>query len=278
MARHEVRVKRSTGTATTAPPVSPRSGVQSVDRALAILDVLGEDAEGYRLADLAARTGLSVSTAHRLLTALESRRYVQFERGQGTWHVGRQVFTVGETFVRRRNFVAAAMPILRSLRDGTRETANLGVSDEGRLIIVAQVESREVVRAISTLGGSAPMTNDALGKALLSTWSESEVAALVARHGMMRVTETTITRLSTLKAELAAIRRDGFALDRGESIAELRCAAAPIFDATGDAVAAISVSGLASRIADDTLTSLGRIVRDAAHKVTDLIGGNRSRA
>src|SRR4029453_19472275 len=89
------------------------SGVQSVDRALSILETLAEDDEGYRLSDLAVRTGLSTSTAHRLLATLEKRRFVQFDRTESKWHIGAHSFSVGATFARRRNFAAQAMPYLR---------------------------------------------------------------------------------------------------------------------------------------------------------------------
>src|SRR6478609_12008775 len=100
-------------------------GVQSVDRALSIIEALAEDDEGYRLTDLAVRTGLSPSTVHRLLATLEGRRFVQFDRDESKWHIGAQSFVVGSTFMRRRNFSARALPYLRKLRDQTRETANL---------------------------------------------------------------------------------------------------------------------------------------------------------
>src|SRR5258708_4116308 len=110
----------------------PRDGgVQSVDRALVIIETLAEDDEGYRLTDLAVRTGLSPSTVHRLLTTLEKRRFVQFDRDESLWHIGAQSFAVGSTFVRRPSLVPQALPYLRKLRDQTRETANLAVFDAG---------------------------------------------------------------------------------------------------------------------------------------------------
>src|SRR6266478_9995556 len=106
-------------------------GVQSVDRALLIIETLAEDDEGYRLTDLAVRTGLSPSTVHRLLATLEKRRFVQFDRGESMWHIGAQSFAVGSTFVRRRNFVTQALPYLRQLRDQTRVFVNLaGVHED----------------------------------------------------------------------------------------------------------------------------------------------------
>src|ERR1700681_599346 len=89
-------------------------GVQSVDRALLIIETLAEDDEGYRLTDLAVRTGLSSSTVHRLLATLEKRRFVQFDRDESMWHIGAQSFAVGSTFLRRRNFLTQAYPYLRN--------------------------------------------------------------------------------------------------------------------------------------------------------------------
>src|ERR1700680_3420125 len=94
----------------------PRDGgVQSVDRALSIIETLAEDDEGYRLSDLAVRTGLSTSTVHRLLTTLEKRRFVQFDRDESMWHIGAQSFAVGSTFLRRRNFGKKAFAYLSQL-------------------------------------------------------------------------------------------------------------------------------------------------------------------
>src|ERR1700716_660423 len=132
MKRYVIRRKPVEPKSTANSDPDPKDGgVQSVDRALLIIELLAEDDEGYRLTDLAERTGLSPSTVHRLLTTMEERRFVQFDASDGMWHVGRQSFSVGAAFIRRRNFVAQALPFLRRLRDETRETVNLGVADEG---------------------------------------------------------------------------------------------------------------------------------------------------
>ncbi|AWN35078.1 IclR family transcriptional regulator [Methylobacterium radiodurans] len=249
------------------------SSVQSVDRALSVLEVLGEDEEGYRLTDLATRTGLSPSTIHRLLTALEQRRFVQFDQSDGMWHVGRRTFAVGSAFVRRRNFVAPALPILRRLRDQTRETANLAIIDEGEVVFLTQVESREIMRAITRSGGSVPMVTSGVGKVIMATYSDEDVAAIVQRYGMRRMTPKSLTRASELREVLRRIRRDGYGIDDEEYMMGLRCVSAPIYDAQGEALAAISISGLTSRMTDDRLERLGRLVRDAAHELTEALGG-----
>src|ERR1700744_1154241 len=118
MKRNESRRNRLESRSAADHETDPRDGgVQSVDRALSIIETLAEDDEGYRLTDLAVRTGLSPSTVQRMLPTLEKRLFMQFDRGQSTWHIGAQSFAVGSTFVRRRNFATQALPYLRKLRD-----------------------------------------------------------------------------------------------------------------------------------------------------------------
>jgi len=240
---------------------------------MALLDALGEDEEGYRLRDLSIRTGLSPSTVHRLLTTLERRRFVEFDQTDGAWHVGRQAFAIGSAFVRRRNFVAPALPFLRRLRDLTHETANLGVADDGEVVVLTQVESHEIMRAITKVGGRASMVASGLGKAILATYSEQDVAAIIRRHGMRRLTPKSVVRAGDLGKVLDQARRDGYALDDEEYLAGLRCVAAVVYNDQAEALAAISVSGLASRVPRERLPQLGRLVHDVANELTLALGG-----
>ena len=252
----------------------PRDGgVQSVDRALLIIETLAEDDEGYRLTDLAVRTGLSPSTAHRLLTTLEKRRFVQFDRENSVWHIGAKSFAVGSTFVRRRNFVTEALPYLRKLRDQTRETANLAVVDDGAMIVLARVESREIMRCVTKIGGRVPMLASGLGKALLSTYSEEDVFAIIQRDGMPRLTSKSIVRAGELCKSLHEIRQQGYSVDDEEAIVGLRCVSAVVYDDRSEPLAAISVSGKTSRVPNDRFPVLGNLVRKVAAELTSALGG-----
>src|SRR6202158_1498200 len=184
MKRNVIR-RRAIEPKSSADNPDPRDGgVQCVDRALLIIQTLAEDDEGYRLSDLSVRTGLSTSTVHRLLTTLEKRRFVQFDRDESMWHIGAQSFAVGSTFLRRRNFLTQALPYLRKLRDQTRETANLAVVDDGEMIVLTRVESREITRSVTNVGGQGPMVASGLGKALLSTYSEEDIFEIIRGEGM----------------------------------------------------------------------------------------------
>ena len=248
-------------------------GVQSVDRALSIIETLAEDDEGYRLSDLAIRTGLSTSTVHRLLATLESRRFVQFDRAESKWHVGARCFTVGATFARRRNFTAQAVPYLRKLRDLTRETANLAVVDDEFIVVLTRMESREIMRSLTKVGGRVAMVASGVGKAVLATYSDEDVGAIIRHHGMPRLTEKTITRPSDLFRELERVRRQGYAVDDEEACMGLRCIAAVVYNDCSEPLAAISVSGMTSRLTDDRLTALGQTVREVAAELTVALGG-----
>jgi len=252
----------------------PRDGgVQSVDRALVIIETLAEDDEGYRLTDLAVRTGLSPSTVHRLLTTLEKRRFVQFDRDESTWHIGAQSFAVGSTFVRRRNFVTQALPYLRKLRDQTRETANLAVVDDGAMVVLTRVESREIMRSVTKVGGRVPMVASGLGKALLSTYSEEDVFAIIQREGMPRLTSKSIVRAGELCKSLHDIRQQGYSVDDEEALIGLRCVSAVVYDDCSEPLAAISVSGKASRVSHDRLPVLGKLVQEVAAELTKALSG-----
>jgi IclR family transcriptional regulator, acetate operon repressor len=248
-------------------------GVQSVGRALSIIETLAEDDEGYRLSDLAIRTGLSTSTVHRLLATLEARRFVQFDRAESKWHVGARSFTVGATFARRRNFSAQAVPYLRKLRDLTRETANLAVVDDEFIIVLTRMESREIMRSLTKVGGRVAMVTSGVGKAVLATYSDEDVTAIIRHHGMPRLTEKSIVRPGDLFRELQKIRKQGYAIDDEEAQIGLRCVAAVVYDNCAEPLAAISVSGMTSRVTDERLPEIGRIVREVAAELTAALGG-----
>ncbi|BBC01150.1 transcriptional regulator IclR family [Bradyrhizobium elkanii USDA 61] len=277
MKREPIRRKPSDPDLRAQPDLDARDGgVQSVDRAMQILETLAEDDEGYRLTDLAIRTGLSPSTVHRLLTTLENRRFVQFDREESKWHIGAQSFVVGSTFVRRRNFAAQALPYLRKLRDQTRETANLAVVDDESIIVVSRIESREIMRSLTKVGGRVAMIASGVGKAVLATYSDADVNAIIRRQGMPRLTEKSIVRPGELFKELEIVRRQGYAVDDEEARLGLRCVAAVVFNDCNEPYAAISVSGMADRLTNERLPEIGTIVHRIAAELTAELRGNRT--
>ena len=248
-----------------------RNSVQALSRALTLLEILADDDDGYRLVDLAERSGLPAPTIHRLLTTLQQRRFVTFENDKNLWRIGAQCFSVGSAFLPRRDMVSLATPVLRWLRDEAGETVNVGGLDQNE-VLLHQIESRQMMRAISRPGQRSPIANTAMGKSILAWLPPARVTQIV-QHGLQRLTPQSIMRGSALHEALAEIRRAGFALDNEEVAIGLRCVASPVFDEFSEPIAAISVVGPTLRVTLGRLDSLSKMVMVAASEVTAAIGG-----
>lgn len=248
--------------------------VQSLARGLALLDSLAESPGGISLTDLCQQVGLSVSTAHRLLTTLEGHRYVRCDPGTRQWSIGVQAFIVGSAFVKVRNLVEIARPHMRALMENSGETANLAVLDGAEVVFLAQVECRQMMRALAFPGIHVPLHCSAVGKALLAVLPDPVLANVLRRHGLPRFTPKTITTLAQLRRELGQVQRRGYAVDDQEHSIGLRCVAAVIYDENREAASAISLSGPAIRIPDERVPLLGDLVRKTADAITAAYGGN----
>jgi IclR family acetate operon transcriptional repressor len=256
-----------------AKAVRDPSQVQSLTRALALLDALAASADGLSLGDLAQTVGLAPSTAHRLLTTLQTQRFVRFLPGEGVWQVGVQAFTVGQAFRRARDLLSLARPALRRLMEESGETANLYIEEGGEAVCMGQVESRQMMRAIARPGGRVKMHCSGVGKAMLARLPEAEVARILQAHGLPRMTERTLDTPRRLREDLGATRRRGFAVDDEEHAVGMRCVAAAILDEDGRPLAALSLSGPAARLGDAALMAAGGLVAAAAAALTRDLGG-----
>jgi IclR family acetate operon transcriptional repressor len=258
--------------------VDQRVVVQSLARALAILQTLSESHGGLTLTRLSETVALPPSTAHRLLTTLQRQRFVRFEAASMLWQIGVQAFVVGNAFARMRDVVAIARPYMRRLMEESGETVNLYLLSEDEAVCMAQVESRQTMRAISRPGGQVRLHMSGAGKALLASLPDDEVDRIAASKGLPRATERTLVTLAALKAELGKIRALGFAVDDEEYAVGLRCVAASILDERGIPLAALSLSGPSVRVSDERLGRLGAQVIEASRAASLDLGGRGSAA
>ncbi len=248
---------------------------QSLTRALTLLERLAEAPKGLQLTDLSYQLGMPAATVHRLLSTFEELNFVEQDTEQGLWYIGLKAFTVGNAFLNRRDLVAIARPHMDALVEQCGETVNLGVIDDGEVVFISQVESREVMRMIVKLGSRSPIHASGVGKAMLANMSEQRIAKILERRGLARFTDKTIDNPKLLQQELERIRQQGYALDDEEHAVGLRCVAAAIFDENGQALAAISLSGPKARMVDARLGELGYAIRQTADEITQALGGHR---
>jgi IclR family transcriptional regulator, acetate operon repressor len=239
--------------------VGSPSGTQAVDRAARLLTEVVHSPGSVTFTDLAAATGLARSTTSRLLVALERNGLVRRDAA------GR--FRPGEVFVRfawqggaEAGLIEVARPYLDQLGEATGETVNLGVERDGMVEQIAQVDSVYVIGATNWLGRPVPLHCAALGKVLLAFG-----AAQLPPGRLERRTPATITGRAALARDLAAVRRHGYAVTDGELEPGLVAVAAPVYRDGGAVVAALSVSGPATRLAPARVSRVAaRCMADAA--------------
>lgn len=249
------------------------STAKSLTKALDILAALGKVPEGMSLADVALLVKQPKTTAHRLLTTLENRHFVRYEPSERIWKIGIEAFVVGSAFLRNRDLVDIARPVMARLVADTGESASLYIEDEGEIVCLSQVETKQAMRVIARPGGRARIHSSGSGKAILAWRDAAHVDDVIKRHGLPGATEKTITTPQALRRDLADVRARGFAFDDEENALGIRCVAAALFDHTGEVAGAVSISGPSSRLTPDRFDALGKRVSEAAAAVTAAIGG-----
>ena len=246
-------------TDTNAAP--ERYRIQAVERVGAILDVFSPEEPELGVTEIAERTGLHKSTAHRFLVNLEAVGLL--ERDAKT---------------QRYSLWDEALPYLEGLVQESGETGHLAVLERGEAIYIEKVETRRALRIPSAMGRGYPAHATSLGKVLLADLGEDEVRAITDAHGMASYTRTTTTDVDTLLAELTDIRDKGFAVDDEEYDEGLRCVGAPIRDHTGRVVAALGIGGPVTRVTPERVDELARLVIDAADGLSRRLGASQSDA
>lgn len=247
--------------------------IQSVARALQVLEFLAGAAEPQSLAEISAGTGLNASTCHHLLATLGARGYVvQNPRSRG-YALGNKIFELSEARARQFNVVEAAMPTLRALNRSTGEAVHLAVLQGRELVTVAKLDSLHAVKVDSGFVGKSNAAHaTALGKAILAWLPESELKAIIDAQGMTRFTGNTIGDLETLRAQLALVRRHGFAEDREEFQPGVICIGAAIRNYTGAVIASLSCSIPTMRASEETTAAVRERVRAAAFELSQALG------
>jgi IclR family transcriptional regulator, acetate operon repressor len=249
------------------------SGVRSVERALRLLEQLSASG-GANLSELARDTRLSLSTCHRLLTTLQERGFVQYERKCSQWMIGHQTLAVGAAFAKARDLVSLARHIMgRAARD-SREIVNLGAMSGREIMFLHRIDPHAPRTAGGFPAGSIPAHCSSIGKAILAGLHEHDVRDLIGIRPLASCTEKSITRPRQLLVDLRHCGKRGFAIDNEENTIGLRCVAAPIFDEFRRPIAAVSIAAAAKRLNSEQIAVFGDIVAAAARDITRACGGS----
>ena len=215
----------------------------------------GDDVLG--VSELARRTGLAKTSVHRLTGHLVETGLL--ERADGALRLGLRLFEIGQLASPRRGLVEAARPYLADLREATRNTVHLAILEGTEVVYLDVLRGPDAPTLPSRIGGRFPAHATGVGKAILA-FSPDSVVDQVIEAGLPRVSARTITAPGLLRRQLTRIHDEGIAFEREESGVGVVCAASPLLDARGEAVAAVSISGWANRMRTERVAPAVRTV------------------
>lgn len=247
--------------------------VQSVDRALDILEAFNYSKEELGVTELSHKLDLHKNNVFRLLATLEVRGYIEQDKKTGNYRLGLKTFEVANVFLYHLGLRRQARPILEELVNRSNETAYLGVTDGPEVVYVLMHETSQTVRVVPRLGHRLPAYCTASGKVQLAYESADRLARLFREHPLRKHTEHTIDSLDALVDHLREVARLGFAVDNEELEYGVRCVAAPVRDYSHRVVAGVGLSGPISRFSLERIASeLVPLVKEAGMRISQRLG------
>ena len=238
------RGREKRGVMPARPPMGrDNGGIQALDRAFLILDVIADAGGEAKLTEIAGIAGLNVSTCHHLISTLHNWGYVARGANSRSYVLGSRILHLSAACLRQVDLPRRAQSFVDRLNDQTREAVQLAIMQDTNLVNVLHREARHAVRVDAGLGGNSNAAHaTATGKAILAWLPPTELDRIVADKGLTAFTPNTIVDIEKLKEDLRLTRRNGFAIDREEFQLGVICLGAAIRDHAGAVVGSISVS------------------------------------
>ncbi|MGW7198316.1 IclR family transcriptional regulator [Streptomyces chryseus] len=246
------------------------SSVQSVDRAVSVLEILARLGEAG-VTEIADELDVHKSTAFRLLGVLENRGLVGQSKERGKYYLGAGVLRLAGAAAGRLDISQESAPVVRELADEAGETVNIAVLDDDAAVNVMQARGAASVTAQNWLGRRTPLHATSSGKVLLAGLPAAARETFLARR-LPRFTEHTVTSAAELRAQLAEIASEGYAVVAEEMEVGLSAVAAPVRSHDGQVIGAVSVSGPVYRMDEVRLEELAKLAVDAAGELSYRMG------
>ncbi len=244
----------------------------AVARAVAALHALARSSEGLTLSALARELGEPKSTLHGVLVTLVESGLLVRDEASKRYRLGPHVLALAGAYARQSDLLRAFTDVARPLARELGETIQLAILQGRDVLYIGKQEGTQWVRLASEVGTRLPAHATSLGKCLLAWLPSDELERLLAAGPLPALTPRTITDPDRLRAELAQVRERGYAIDRGETLPDVWCFGAPVRDAQGTVVAALSISVPVTRIAPERIDGLIAAARQAATELSLRLG------
>lgn len=245
--------------------------IQSVERALMILDLFDEHTTELKITEISERMELHKSTVHSLLKTLQEYAYIDQNQENGKYRLGLKLAERGNLVISNIDIRKAAHQYLVDLAAKTGQTVHLGILDGREGVYIDKVDGEQSIIRYSRIGRRLPLHSTAIGKVLLAYQEPHEMTRLLQGYPYQQQTANTITNEAVLRKEIEKIRQQGYAIDHQENEQGVQCAAVPIFKGKGKVLAAISISTLISRVSDEELAIFIEILKASCQELSELM-------
>ena len=249
-----------------------RGGIQSLERAFAILEEVARNREGMNLSDLSKAVGLHNSTTFHLVKTMAQLGYISHVRDSKRYRIGAKLFTLAAGALEENSFLALATPVLETLTGDTGEAAHFAIRSGSDVVVIARTTGSGLLQMVDRTGAQRPAHATALGKVLIAALNDAQIRQFLGKQPLRRFTAKTIVEREALLREVDEVRRKGIAYDDGEFDAEVRCVAVPVRDFAGRVAGAIGISGAVWRLSLQALQSKSQQVREAARLLSMQLG------
>jgi len=246
--------------------------VQSVGKALMIIDVLANSREEMSLTDISKELGWPKSTIYGLISTLRDFEYVDQSSLTGCYKLGIRLFQLGNYVAKKWDVREIARPYMYKINHILGETVQLATEDNGEVLYLDKLDSNQILRIVSEIGARLPMHCSGLGKALLAYMPLKNAKRIITSKGMKAMTNRTITNWVDLEKELIEIKKNGYAIDDREIMDGLKCVAVPIFNNENKAKYAISISGFNNSITGEHLERAIKLLVESARDISRSLG------
>jgi len=243
--------------------------IQSVERALKILDLFDEHKSELKITEISEKMGLHKSTVHSLLKTLHEYSYIDQNPDNGKYRLGLKLAERGNLVISNMDIRKTAKKYLLDLSAKTGQTVHLGILDGREGVYIDKVEGEQSIIRYSRIGRRLPLHSTAIGKVLLAYQPPNELEHLLKNYNYQYQTANTIINEAVFRKEIEKVKEQGYAVDEQENEQGVRCAAVPIFNGKGRVLAAISISTLISRVNDPELQIFIDLLKTSCNELSE---------
>lgn len=250
-----------------------RYSINSVLRALKILDSFSAEKAIYTNKELSKKLALNKSTVTALLSSLEEGGYLEKDPKTREYRLTHRLYHLGSVYMRQADLYKVAIPLLSELAVSTRETVHIGFLNKFQVYNIETIESTQPVGIRISREVPTDANGSAMGKVLLAYLDDRDLEDYFNSVRLQRHTPNTITSKEELRKHLVRIKENGYAVDDVELMDDVRCVGAPVFDRNSKAIAAISISGPVFRMTREKIEKeYIAAVKDTARKISRRLG------